>query len=140
MIAWWMALMRMVPKVKWMAHAAPRVFQAVSNMIMRSNNSILMDGIEGAYKIVRLIEAQGLEVAARSIFDNWEGVNWESGPMLAEAFAQFSEEIHSKLHRHVKNRLQSIESGKGLDFATAEASTRLFTAHNSSYLHCIYRE
>ncbi|KAF8957827.1 Transketolase, pyrimidine binding domain-containing protein [Flammula alnicola] len=30
-------------------------------------------------------------------------------------------EIHSKLHRHVKNRLQSIESGKGLDFATAEA-------------------
>ncbi|KAF9479328.1 dehydrogenase E1 and transketolase domain-containing protein 1 [Pholiota conissans] len=30
-------------------------------------------------------------------------------------------EIHPKLHRHVKNRLQSIESGKGLDFATAEA-------------------
>ncbi|KDR79783.1 hypothetical protein GALMADRAFT_241860 [Galerina marginata CBS 339.88] len=30
-------------------------------------------------------------------------------------------EIHPKLHRHVKNRLQSIESGKGIDFATAEA-------------------
>jgi hypothetical protein len=31
------------------------------------------------------------------------------------------QEIHSKLHRHVKNRLKSIETGKGLDWATAEA-------------------
>ncbi|KAF8877232.1 dehydrogenase E1 and transketolase domain-containing protein 1 [Gymnopilus junonius] len=30
-------------------------------------------------------------------------------------------EIHLKLHRHAKNRLQSIESGRGIDFATAEA-------------------
>ncbi|KIL59385.1 hypothetical protein M378DRAFT_111106 [Amanita muscaria Koide BX008] len=30
-------------------------------------------------------------------------------------------EIHSKLHRHVKNRLQSIENGRGIDWATAEA-------------------
>ncbi|CAA7261195.1 unnamed protein product [Cyclocybe aegerita] len=30
-------------------------------------------------------------------------------------------EIHPKLHRHVKNRLASIENGKGIDFATAEA-------------------
>lgn len=32
-------------------------------------------------------------------------------------------ELHPKLQRHVKNRLQSIESGKGIDFATAEALT-----------------
>lgn len=30
-------------------------------------------------------------------------------------------EIHPKLHRHVKSRLSSIESGKGIDWATAEA-------------------
>ncbi|KAF8635350.1 hypothetical protein AX17_003941 [Amanita inopinata Kibby_2008] len=30
-------------------------------------------------------------------------------------------EIHSKLHRHVKNRLQSIETGRSIDWATAEA-------------------
>lgn len=30
-------------------------------------------------------------------------------------------EIHSKLHRHVKNRLASIDNGKGIDWATAEA-------------------
>ncbi|KAF7298919.1 2-oxoglutarate dehydrogenase E1 component mitochondrial [Mycena indigotica] len=31
-------------------------------------------------------------------------------------------EIHSKLQRHVKNRLTSIESGVGLDWSTAEAN------------------
>ncbi|KAF5310667.1 hypothetical protein D9619_007724 [Psilocybe cf. subviscida] len=30
-------------------------------------------------------------------------------------------EIHSKINRHVKNRLQSLSTGKGIDFATAEA-------------------
>ncbi|PPQ78664.1 hypothetical protein CVT25_010552 [Psilocybe cyanescens] len=30
-------------------------------------------------------------------------------------------QIHPKLHRHVKNRLQSVTTGKGIDFATAEA-------------------
>lgn len=29
-------------------------------------------------------------------------------------------EIHSKLGRHVKSRLKSLETGTGLDFATAE--------------------
>ncbi|GLB42448.1 putative 2-oxoglutarate dehydrogenase C-terminal [Lyophyllum shimeji] len=30
-------------------------------------------------------------------------------------------EVHPKLHRHIKNRLKSIESGSGIDWATAEA-------------------
>lgn len=30
------------------------------------------------------------------------------------------QEIHPRLQRHVKHRLQAIESGKGLDWATAE--------------------
>jgi probable 2-oxoglutarate dehydrogenase E1 component DHKTD1 len=32
------------------------------------------------------------------------------------------QEIHSRLQRHVRNRLQAIEKGTGLDWATAEAS------------------
>jgi hypothetical protein len=28
--------------------------------------------------------------------------------------------IHPKLERHVRNRLKCIESGRGIDFATAE--------------------
>ncbi|KAH8829834.1 dehydrogenase E1 and transketolase domain-containing protein 1 [Flagelloscypha sp. PMI_526] len=30
-------------------------------------------------------------------------------------------EVHQKLHRHIKNRLKSLEQGQGIDWATAEA-------------------
>ena len=30
------------------------------------------------------------------------------------------QEIHPKLHRHVSNRLKSLETGSGIDWATAE--------------------
>ncbi|KAH7139168.1 hypothetical protein B0J11DRAFT_575093 [Dendryphion nanum] len=92
-IAWWMAFARMLPKVKWMQQTAPRVFQAVSNMIMRSNNKIYMEAVEGAYRICRLVETRGIEIAARGIFDGWDGLTWENGPILAEAYAEASEQF-----------------------------------------------
>ena len=33
-----------------------------------------------------------------------------------------TQEIHSRLHRHVKGRLAALEKGQGVDWATAEAS------------------
>jgi len=38
------------------------------------------------------------------------------------------QELHPKLHRHVKNRLQSLSNGKGIDFATAEVRSLLCLA------------
>jgi probable 2-oxoglutarate dehydrogenase E1 component DHKTD1 len=35
------------------------------------------------------------------------------------------QEIHTRLQRHVKHRLQAIEKGVGLDWATAEVSNRI---------------
>jgi hypothetical protein len=42
-----------------------------------------------------------------------------------------TQDIHPRLQRHVKNRLQSIERGAGLDWATAEASGLLFASRNT---------
>lgn len=50
---------------------APRVLQAVSSEIMRCNDRMLMDAMEG--------ERRGREVAAQCVFEGWEGVNWEEG-------------------------------------------------------------
>jgi 2-oxoadipate dehydrogenase E1 component len=33
----------------------------------------------------------------------------------------FKQEIHSRLKRHVKHRLESLDNGAGIDWATAEA-------------------
>ena len=46
-------------------------------------------------------------------------------------------EIHSKLQRHVKNRLASLESGKGVDWATAEVRARLCSTF-TGYRHVEY--
>lgn len=71
--------------------------------------------------------------------NQWEGMVWPTSPEAAhepetgvprevlsrvvkasvEVPAGF--EIHPKLHRHVKNRLDSLEKGSGIDWATGEA-------------------
>ncbi|KAK7048480.1 2-oxoglutarate dehydrogenase E1 component mitochondrial [Favolaschia claudopus] len=69
----------------------------------------------------------------------WKGMVWPASPSaertpetgvaqeqlknIGRASVEIPEgfEIHSKLQRHIKNRLSSIESGSGLDWATAEA-------------------
>ncbi|KAF8196096.1 dehydrogenase E1 and transketolase domain-containing protein 1 [Pholiota molesta] len=61
--------------------------------------------------------------SAEAVHDPVTGVDVDILKDIGRASVKVPEgfEIHPKLHRHVKNRLQSIESGKGLDFATAEA-------------------
>ncbi|KAG6906841.1 hypothetical protein DXG01_011744 [Tephrocybe rancida] len=49
-----------------------------------------------------------------AVFDPKTGVGMES-------LRKVGREVHPKLLRHIKNRLKSIESGTGIDWATAEA-------------------
>lgn len=63
----------------WVDAIIPRVLQAVSNIVIRSNNKVLMDAVEGAYRIVRIANTRGREDAAKSVFDAWDGVYWEAG-------------------------------------------------------------
>lgn len=77
-MGWWFAFIRLVPNNWWIKGFIPRLLQAVSNSVIRSNSKILMNAIEGAYRVVRLAESKGVEAAAKSIFDGWEGVHWEA--------------------------------------------------------------
>lgn len=45
-------------------------------------------------------------------------------------------EIHTKLGRHVKNRLGSLEKGKGLDWATAEVRSTFSAVFTLAYKLC----
>ncbi|KZO95476.1 dehydrogenase E1 and transketolase domain-containing protein 1 [Calocera viscosa TUFC12733] len=51
------------------------------------------------------------------------GVSEETLKEVAQASVTIPEgfEIHSRLQRHVKQRLESVQSGKGIDFGAAEA-------------------
>ncbi|KAL5401298.1 hypothetical protein PMIN06_004814 [Paraphaeosphaeria minitans] len=82
LLGWWFALLSLLPKQnKWFAEdSVARVLQAVSNAIMRTGDGVLVDAMEGAYRIVKVERERGKEAAARTIFAGWEGVNWEEGP------------------------------------------------------------
>ncbi|KAH9478201.1 putative 2-oxoglutarate dehydrogenase E1 component DHKTD1, mitochondrial [Psilocybe cubensis] len=77
--------------------------------------------------------------SASMLEEQWSGIVWPATPeaqhnpvtgverdvleKIGKASVAVPEgfQIHPKLHRHVKNRLQSVTTGKGIDFATAEA-------------------
>jgi len=65
----------------------PRVIQASSNAVMRAecrDKKMLMDAIDGAFKVVGMVEKWGREYGARLIFEEWEGVNWEEGSVYVD--------------------------------------------------------
>ncbi|ORY17132.1 hypothetical protein BCR34DRAFT_556078 [Clohesyomyces aquaticus] len=76
-IAWWFAFVRLVPNMWWMRNLIPRLLQAVSNQIFRCNSKVLMDAVDGAFRIVRLTEKRGREVGAKGVFQGWDGLSWE---------------------------------------------------------------
>jgi probable 2-oxoglutarate dehydrogenase E1 component DHKTD1 len=43
------------------------------------------------------------------------------------------QEIHRRLQRHVKHRLESVQKGEGLDWATAEVTTISYFLLSGSY-------
>ena len=87
MVGWWFALVRLVPGLWWLQASVGRVLQAVSNQVMRCNDRVLMDAMEGAYKVQRMADRMGREAGGRSVFDGWKGVIWEEGPLREEQWS-----------------------------------------------------
>ncbi|EJU02343.1 dehydrogenase E1 and transketolase domain-containing protein 1 [Dacryopinax primogenitus] len=61
--------------------------------------------------------------SAEAVRDPETGISEETLKQVAQASVAIPEgfEIHPRLQRHVKQRLESVDSGKGIDFGTAEA-------------------
>lgn len=93
LVGWWFALLALLPGAnKWFAgESIARVLQGVSNAVLRTGDKVLMDAMEGAYRIVKVEKVEGKEAAARTIFERWEGVHWEEGPGREEEWRRESE-------------------------------------------------
>lgn len=93
-MAWWFAFVVLIPNMWWVNNVVPRLLQAASNVVMRgecrsgAEKKMLMDAVEGAFVVVRLVEARGREVGARSVFEKWEGVDWEREWREGEGFEE----------------------------------------------------
>ena len=84
LITWWFALAALVPAGWWGGKRAGIVVDALVRLIQKCGDERFTHTLDGAAKLVRLFEDEGREQAAASIFEEWEGVNWEDGPRKAE--------------------------------------------------------
>ena len=85
-VGWWFALLALLPLThKWFPpEVIARVLQSVSNVVTRTCDTVLIDAMEGAYRIVTEAQRMGKEAAAKTIFEGWHGVIWEEGPKREE--------------------------------------------------------
>jgi hypothetical protein len=84
LLAWWFALAGLAPRGWWIGRSVEKVVEAVGRIVMENGDQVTQSAFKGANKIVRTLESQGSEVAARSIFDDWTDVKWDEGPKKAE--------------------------------------------------------
>jgi hypothetical protein len=83
LVAWWFALMCVIPKGWWL-NSRGGVVRTLSRVIRQSGDTKVIAALEGAVRIVDIVEREGVEKGAESIFEGWEGVNWEDGPRRAD--------------------------------------------------------
>lgn len=83
LVAWWFALVCLVPN-GWQMFARVRVVKSLSRMAQQSGDAKVIAALEGPNRLVDVLMEHGAEKAAMSIFEGWEGVDWEDGPRKAE--------------------------------------------------------
>jgi hypothetical protein len=83
-MAWFFALADLVPHEWWVATRVRFVVKALGRAVRVQGDGRVIEALEGAESLVRICESEGQEKAAESIFEWWEGVNWDEGPSRAE--------------------------------------------------------
>lgn len=85
LVAWWFALVCLVPKGWWIG-ACVGVVGALARTIRERGDAHIVEALEGAERTVNVLMAAGVDRAAESIFEEWDGVSWDDGPKRTEAW------------------------------------------------------
>ena len=84
LIAWWFALAGLAPRGWWVGQSVEKVVAAVGQIVTERGDRVTQKAFEGVDKIVRLLETEGSQAAAKSVFDHWTDIDWDEGPKKAE--------------------------------------------------------
>lgn len=74
-MAWWFALLTLLPESAWWFRGViPHVLDAVRSSISMSDYSDMGDPTKGAFKIAESARTMGREAAATAVFGNFFGL------------------------------------------------------------------
>jgi hypothetical protein len=84
LMAWFFALADLVPHGWWIGTRVRFVVKALGRAVRLRGDARIVEALEGAERVIEVSESEGIEKAAESIFERWEGVDWDEGPRKAE--------------------------------------------------------
>jgi hypothetical protein len=84
LIAWWWALAGLAPRGWWIGRSVEKVVEAIGSIVLEGGGPVTQKAYEGVQRVIRMFKREGNEAAAKSIFEEWSGVNWDEGPVKAE--------------------------------------------------------
>jgi hypothetical protein len=87
LMAWFFALAGLVPKGWWGGDRVRKVVGSLGRAI-RAQSSCDDGFVQGAFTsaqgVVDVLEREGRDAAAKSVFEAWAGISWEEGPSRAQ--------------------------------------------------------
>jgi hypothetical protein len=86
LFAWWFALAGLVPRGWWVGKAVENTVKAVGIIVMNEGDEMTKKAFKSVESILDVFDREGSEAAARSVFDDWENVDWDDGPERARAW------------------------------------------------------
>ncbi len=84
LVAWWFALAGLAPRGWWPGNAVEKTVEAVGRIVLAKGDVITREAFENVDDLVRVLHDEGSEAAARSVFEGWNGINWNEGTQKAE--------------------------------------------------------
>jgi hypothetical protein len=84
LMAWFFALANLVPHGWWVGMRVRFVVKALGRAVRARGDGRVIEALEGAERLIAIYENEGKEKAAESIFECWEGVDWDDEPRRAE--------------------------------------------------------
>ncbi|KAH3974194.1 hypothetical protein HBI56_089400 [Parastagonospora nodorum] len=88
LMAWFFVMSDMVPNGWWVGNKVGVVAQALSRTVRKVGSEKVIEALEGAERVIDVHQREGRERAAESVFDGWEGVNWDEGPRRAREWEE----------------------------------------------------
>lgn len=84
LMAWWWALASLAPRGWWVGRSVDKMIDAIGTVVLERGDLITQRAYEGVKQVIHISERKGSEAAAKSIFESWEGIDWDDGPVKAE--------------------------------------------------------
>ncbi|KAF2627386.1 hypothetical protein BU25DRAFT_410988 [Macroventuria anomochaeta] len=86
LVAWWFALAGLAPRGWWVGKSVEKFVEAVGRIVKEKGDQATQRAFESVEDVIRILKCGGSHAAARSVFVEWSGVDWDEGPKKADAW------------------------------------------------------